>query len=187
MNRLKQKYQEKVLKDLKAQYQFTNNLAVPKLEKLIVNVGVTDQQHRDKSIESVTEQVSAITGQKPAKRLARQSIASFKLREGDPVGVSVTLRGDRMYQFLDKVISIVLPKVKDFQGLPLKSFDGNGNYNFGLTEQIIFPEIEYDKIDHVRGLQITIVTSTSNDDQARTLLTLLGLPFEKTQDNNIQD
>src|SRR5690606_3410301 len=126
-------------------------------------------------------------GQKPAKRVARQSIASFKLRQGDPVGVSVTLRGERMYQFLDKTISIVLPRVKDFQGLPLKSFDGHGNYNFGLTEQIIFPEIEYDKIDQIRGLQITLVTSSQADDQARELLFLLGLPFEKPQTNNIQE
>lgn len=181
MNRLKLKYRQEILELLKKKFSITNDLAVPKLTKLIVNVGVTDDQHRDQAVKNVASQVATMTGQQPSIRLARKSIAGFKLRQGDPVGVSVTLRGERMYQFLDKVISIVLPRVKDFQGLSTKSFDGQGNYNFGLTEQIIFPEIDYDKIDSIRGLQITIVTSVSSDDQAKELLTLLGVPFEKPQ------
>lgn len=183
MNRLHQKYQEQVLPALKKKFGLANELEVPRLKKLVVNVGVTDQQHRDQSIENVANQISAITGQKPAVRRAKKSIAGFKLRQGDPVGVCVTLRGDRMYQFLDKTISVVIPRVKDFQGLPANSFDGGGNYNFGLTEQIIFPEIDYDKIDQIRGLQITLVTSAQTDEQAKELLTLLGLPLEKPDTN----
>lgn len=181
MNRLRQNYQDKILPTLKKDLKLENDMAVPRIKKIILNVGVTDQQHRDKSIENVGNQIAAITGQKPAIRAAKKSIAGFKLRQGDAVGVSVTLRGERMYEFLDKTISVVLPRVKDFQGLSIKSFDGQGNYNFGLTEQIIFPEIDYDKIDTIRGLQITIVTSTSSDDEARALLSQLGLPFEKPE------
>lgn len=183
MNRLRTKYQQEILPELKKTLKLANDFSVPKLTKIIVNVGVTDDQHRKQAIENVTNQLSDITGQKPSVRLARQSIAGFKLRQGDPVGIKVTLRGERMYQFLDKTISLVLPRVKDFQGLKDTSFDGAGNYNFGLTEQIIFPEINYDKIDHIRGLQITVVTSTSSDDHARELLRLLGIPFEKKENN----
>lgn len=179
MNRLYQKYQKEITAKLKSSLKLDNTLALPRLVKIIVNVGVTDEQHRDQSIANVRDQIGAVTGQRPAIRTARKSIAGFKLRAGDAVGVCVTLRGQRMYQFLDKVISIVLPQVKDFQGLPTTSFDGQGNYNFGLTEQIIFPEINYDKIDQIRGLQITLVTSTNSDDQAKELFTLLGLPFQK--------
>lgn len=179
MNRLRKQYQDEILPALKKELKINNDLAVPRLKKIIVNVGVTDQQHRDKAIESVATQLASITGQKPSPRRAKKSIAGFKLRAGDLVGVSVTLRGDRMYQFLDKTISLVLPQVKDFQGLPQKSFDGNGNYNFGLTEQIIFPEIDYDKIDSIRGMQITLVTSTSSNEHAHKLLQLIGIPFEK--------
>jgi large subunit ribosomal protein L5 len=181
MNRLKQKYQSEVLAKLKSKYKIENDMAVPRLQKVVVNVGVTDDQHRDKAIQNVVEQIGSITGQRPTIRLARKSIAGFKLRQGDAVGVTATLRGDRMYQFLDKTISIVLPRVKDFQGLPTTSFDGQGNYNFGLTEQIIFPEINYDKIDTIRGLQITIVTTTPSNEQSRELLTLLGVPFQKEE------
>ena len=181
MNRLRQKYQDEILQTLKKKFNLSHDLAVPRLQKLIINVGVTDDQHRDKAIENVVSQISQITGQRPSIRKARKSIAGFKLRAGDPVGVAVTLRGERMYEFLDKTISIVLPRVKDFQGLNANSFDGQGNYNFGLTEQIIFPEINYDKIDAVRGLQITLVTSAETDEHARELLKLLGLPFEKEE------
>lgn len=179
MNRLKQTYQTKVAPQLQKDLKLENLHQTPRLTKVVVNVGVTDQQGRDKAIASVVEQIGSITGQRPAIRSARKSIAGFKLRQGDPIGVAVTLRGERMYAFLDKVISVVLPRVKDFQGVPKKSFDGHGNYTFGLTEQIIFPEIDYDKIDSIRGLQITLVTSADNDEYARQLLTLLGLPFEK--------
>lgn len=181
MNRLKQTYHQSILPELKLKFNLPNNLSVPKLTKIVVNVGVTDDQHRDQAINNVAGQIAAITGQKPSVRLAKKSIAGFKLRAGDPVGIAVTLRSERMYAFFDKLVSIVLPRVKDFQGLPLKAFDGQGNYNLGLTEQIIFPEINYDKIDTVRGLQITLVTSTDSDDQAQELLMLLGLPFEKPQ------
>jgi len=183
MNRLRQKYQETIAPKLAKEFAIKNPLALPKLVKIIVNVGVTDDQHRDQAVANVVEQISAITGQKPALRRAKKSIAGFKLRAGDLVGVSVTLRGERMYQFLDKTVSIVLPRVKDFQGLPDTSFDGQGNYNFGLTEQIIFPEINYDKIDTIRGLQITLVTNTHSDQQARELLSLLGIPFVKPTSN----
>lgn len=183
MNRLREKYYQKLLPDLKKQFNLKNDLAVPRLSKIVINVGVTDDQHRDQSIENVSNQIASITGQRPSIRLARKSIAGFKLRAGDAVGVALTLRGERMYAFLDKLNTIVLPRVKDFQGLPLKAFDGQGNFNIGLTEQIIFPEINYDKIDTVRGLQITLVTTTTSDQQAKTLLTLLGVPFEKEEAN----
>lgn len=179
MNRLKQKYYQQILPQLKQEANLTNDLAVPRIIKIVINVGVTDDQHRDQSVANVVNQIAAVCGQRPAIRVARKSIAGFKLRAGDAVGVAVTLRGDRMYQFLDKLISIVLPRVKDFQGLSLTSFDGQGNYNFGLTEQIIFPEINYDKIDTIRGLQITIVTTAQTNQDSRHLLTLLGVPFEK--------
>ena len=179
MNRLRQKYQDQIVPLLQKQLKLSNIYQVPRLTKIIVNVGVTDDQHRNQSIDNVSQQLAAITGQKPALRVAKKSIAGFKLRQGDPVGLSVTLRGERMYAFLDKVISIVLPRVKDFQGLSLTSFDGQGNYNFGLTEQIIFPEIDYDKIDRVRGMQLTLVTQTQNDQHAKELLIQLGMPFVK--------
>lgn len=179
MNRLRQRYHKEIVPSLKKTFGYTNDMAVPKLVKLVVNVGVTDQQHRDQAVKNVGDQVAAITGQRPAVRKARQSIAGFKLRQGDPVGVAVTLRGEQMYQFFDKLISVVLPRVKDFQGVPRKSFDGNGNYNLGLKEQIIFPEIDYDKIDQIRGMQITLVTSTSSDQEAYELLVQMGVPFEK--------
>jgi large subunit ribosomal protein L5 len=179
MNRLKAKYYQQIVKSLRDELKLAHDLAVPRLEKVVVNVGVTDDQRRDQAISNVVTQISTITGQKPSVRQAKKSIASFRLRAGDPIGVCVTLRGERMYQFLDKVISTVLPRVKDFQGLPQKSFDGNGNYNFGLTEQIIFPEIDYDKIDKIRGLQITVKTTATTDAAAKALLTHLGIPFEK--------
>ncbi len=179
MNRLRQKYQQVIRKTLAKELHIDNILATPRLTKLVINVGVTDDQHRDQAVENVASQVGQITGQMPSIRRARKAIAGFKLREGDPVGVSATLRGERMYEFLDKLISVVLPRVKDFQGLSTTSFDAQGNYNFGLTEQIIFPEINYDKIDKVRGLQITLVTSSDNRQHAQALLTHLGIPFAK--------
>lgn len=181
MNRLRQRYYQQILPELKKSLKLSNDLSVPRLTKLVVNIGVTDEQHRDQAIANVSEQIAAITGQKPALRKAKKSIASFKLREGDSIGLTATLRGERMYAFLDKVISIVLPQVKDFQGLSLKSFDGQGNYNFGLYEQIIFPEINYDKIDQIRGLQLTLVTSTKSDSHALELLKALGVPFQKQE------
>lgn len=184
MNRLQQKYNQDILKTLKKELGIENSMAVPKLNKIVVNVGVTDDQHRDKAVENVATQIATVTGQQPSIRRARKSIAGFKLRAGDAVGVSVTLRNERMYEFLDKLVSIVLPRVKDFQGLSNTSFDSQGNYNFGLTEQLLFPEINYDKIDKVRGLQITLVTSSDNDEHAKALLVHLGIPFAKPEQNN---
>jgi large subunit ribosomal protein L5 len=179
MNRLRQKYTKEIVPSLKKELSFKHVLAVPAVKKIVLNVGITEDQHQKEAIKSMTDQIASITGQKPKTTRARLSIASFKLREGDPIGIMVTLRGERMYQFLDKLISIVLPRVKDFQGVPLTAFDGQGNYSLGLDEQIVFPEIEYDKIDKVRGLQINIVTSATSDQHAKRLLELLGMPFKK--------
>ncbi|MBI2010029.1 MAG: 50S ribosomal protein L5 [Candidatus Chisholmbacteria bacterium] len=178
-NRLVAKYQKEVLPKLKKELGIKNDFAVPKIAKIIIAAGVTDEQHRHEAIKNMKEQMGLFTGQTPIITKAKKSIADFKLREGDAVGLKVTLRRLRMYEFFDKLVSIVLPKVKDFQGVSLKGFDGHGNYNLGLTEQIIFPEVEYDKIDKVRGLQISIVTSTPDDKQAKRLLELFGFPFEK--------
>lgn len=182
MNRLQQKYLKKIAPALKKELKLTSSMAVPKIEKVVVNVGVTepsDPRARQKVMENVVEQFKVITGQKPNITLARKSIANFTLREGDPVGAMVTLRGQKMWQFLDKLISITLPRVKDFQGVSDKAFDGHGNYSLGLEEQIVFPEINYDLIDKIRGLQITVVTSSDNNDHAFRLLELLGMPFVK--------
>lgn len=185
-NRLVAKYQKEILPTLKKELGAKNDLAVPKIEKIIVAAGVTDDQHRHEAIKNMKEQIALFTGQNPIITRAKKSIADFKLREGDAVGLKVTLRRRRMYEFFDKLVSIVLPKVKDFQGVSLRGFDNQGNYNLGLTEQIIFPEVEYDKIDKVRGLQISIITSTKDDKQAKRLLELFGFPFEKTTENKQQ-
>lgn len=179
MNRLKQKYQSEVVPALLKNLGRTQVLAVPRLNRVSINVGITEDQHQDSALKNMGDQLAAITGQRPKVTRARNSIASFHLRAGDPIGLAVTLRGERMYQFLDKLFSLVLPRVKDFQGVSLTAFDGHGNYSLGLEEQIVFPEIEYDKIDKVRGLQVNIVTTAANDTEAKLLLTLLGMPFKK--------
>ena len=179
MNRLYQKYQKEIIPTLKKELEVNNDLAVPKVEKIVLNVGITEAQHQDKALENMSQQLAVITGQKPKVTRSRQSIAGFSLRAGQPIGLAVTLRGERMYQFLDKLIAIVLPRVKDFQGVSNQAFDQAGNYSLGLEEQIVFPEIEYDKIDKVRGLQINIVTTTKDPQTARQLLELLGMPFKK--------
>ncbi|HAU99036.1 MAG: 50S ribosomal protein L5 [Microgenomates group bacterium GW2011_GWF2_45_18] len=182
MNRLKQQYNEKVAPELMKVLNKKNVMSLPKITKILVHVGVgTREANQAKALESVREQLQVIAGQKPKTTAAKQSIAGFKLRQGDPVGLVVTLRGERMWEFLDKLISIVLPRVKDFQGVRKNAFDQNGNYNLGITEQIVFPEIEYDKIDRIRGLQVTIATSTKKTEEARKLLELLGFPFEKEE------
>lgn len=182
MNRLHQKYNQTVLPDLKKEMGVTHDLAVPRVQRIILNVGLTEDQHQDAALKNMAEQIGAITGQRPKTTRAHKSIASFHLRAGDPIGLMVTLRGERMYHFLDKLVSIVLPRVKDFQGVSPTAFDGHGNYSLGLDEQIVFPEIEYDKIDKVRGLQINILTTTDSDKIARRLLELLGMPFKKPAD-----
>jgi large subunit ribosomal protein L5 len=183
MNRLKEKYHKEILPALKKELKYDNNLSVPQVDKIVVNVGITEDQHQDQALKNVGEQLANITGQKAKTTKAKKSIAGFKLRAGEPIGLMVTLRGERMYQFLDKLINIVLPRVKDFQGVSNTAFDHAGNYNLGLEEQIIFPEIDYDKIDKVRSLQATIVTTTSNSEHAKALLTHLGMPFAKEEKN----
>ncbi len=182
MNRLKQYYQETVIPALLKETGRKNPFAVPHIRKVVLNMGVTDPQDpraREKIMGILVEQLRSITGQHPQITKAKQAIASFKLRKDDPMGVMVTLRGQLMWEFLDKLVSVTLPRVKDFRGVSLKAFDGQGNYSLGLSEQIVFPEIEYDKIDRTRGLQINIVTTQKSDEESRSLLRHLGMPFEK--------
>lgn len=179
MNRLKQKYQQEVVPALQKEFGLENVFEVPKLSKIVVNMGVTDQQNREAVINNIMEQFKVITGMKPNITRARKAIATFKTRVGDPLGVMVTLRGDYMWEFLDKLMNLALPRVKDFQGVSRTAFDANGNYNLGIEEQIVFPEINYDQIESIRGLQVTIVTTTKDKDMARKALELLGMPFAK--------
>ncbi|MCC6711577.1 MAG: 50S ribosomal protein L5 [Candidatus Pacebacteria bacterium] len=186
MNRLKQKFQQEVVPALQKEFAHSNVFAVGKIQKVVINMGIkdpADPKARLKVIENVVDQFTVISGQKPQITKARKSVANFKLRAGDPLGVSVTLRGQRMWEFLDKLISIALPRVKDFRGISRTAFDGQGNYSLGIEEQIVFPEIEYDKIESIRSLQINFVTSTKNDKEAFRMLELMGLPFEKEEDN----
>lgn len=183
MNRLYKKYLDEIRPQLQKELKVDNVMATPKIQKIILNVGITGEQNQKAAIDNMAEQLMVITGQKPKITSARQSIAGFKLRAGDPIGVAVTLRGERMYQFLDKLINIALPRVKDFQGVPTDAFDAVGNYSLGLKEQIVFPEINYDKIDKVRGLQIVIVGTGNNPAEGRRLLELFGMPFKKEEQN----
>ncbi|MBT3249725.1 MAG: 50S ribosomal protein L5 [Candidatus Pacebacteria bacterium] len=182
MNRLQEKYSKKIAPQLQKELKMSSLMAVPKVNKIVINMGVTqptEPRARWQIMDNIIDQFKIITGQKPNVTLARKAIAGFTLREGDPVGAMVTLRGLQMWEFLDKLVSITLPRVKDFQGVSRKAFDGRGNYNLGLEEQIVFPEINYDLINQIRGLQVTIVTSTKNDQESFRLLELLGMPFEK--------
>lgn len=178
-SRLRAQYNDTIRAKLKDELGFTSIMQVPAIEKVTVNMGVGDAKQDRKVLENATEQLAQITGQKPNVRRARKSIAAFKLREEMPVGVAVTLRGDRAYEFIDRYISVALPRMRDFSGLKRTSFDGRGNYSVGVKEQVIFPEIDYDKVDQIRGLDITITTSANNDKEALALLTALGLPFTK--------
>jgi large subunit ribosomal protein L5 len=175
--RLKARYKSDVVAALTSQFGFKNRMQIPTLTKVIVNMGVGEAAKDSKLIEGAVRDLATITGQKPIVTKARKSIANFKLREGQPIGAHVTLRGDRMWEFMDRLLSISLPRIRDFRGLSPKQFDGSGNYTFGLTEQVVFPEIEQDKLDRVRGMDITIVTSAKNDDEGRALLRALGFPF----------
>ena len=181
MTRLQQYYQDSVVQTLKDEFAYGNIMSVPTVKKIVVSTRVHEEQHQDEALKNVDEQLQVITGLKPKVTVARKSESSFKIRQGEALGLMVTLRGQYMWEFLDKLIKIVLPRVKDFQGVPLKSFDQSGNYNLGVPEQIIFPEIVYDKIDKIRGLQITIVTNAKNKEKSMRLLQLLGMPFEKTE------
>ena len=175
--RLKSRYQDEIRTKLNEQFNYDNVMQIPGLTKIVVNMGVGDAARDSKVINGALEDLTAITGQKPQLRRAKKSIANFKLREGMPIGAKVTLRGDRMWEFLDRMLTVALPRIRDFRGLNDKQFDGNGNYTFGLSEQTMFYEIDIDKIDGVRGMDITLVTTAGSDDEGRALLTHLGFPF----------
>lgn len=179
MNRLKERYQKEIVPDLVKQLNLTNIMQVPRLQKVVVNIGMGEALDNPKAIDAAVADVTAITGQKPVVTKATKSIANFKLREGRLIGVKVTLRGEKMWSFVDRLINIVLPRVRDFRGISPDAFDGRGNYTLGLKEQLIFPEIEYDKIDKIRGMEITFVTSAPTDEQSFVLLEMLGMPFRK--------
>jgi len=178
--RLKQRYHEEILPALREEFGYANVMQVPGLVKVVVNMGVGDAARDSKLIDGAVRDLATITGQKPQVTKARKSIAQFKLREGMPIGAHTTLRGDRMWEFLDRLLSLALPRIRDFRGLSPKQFDGNGNYTFGLNEQSMFHEIDQDRIDRVRGMDITVVTSARNDDEGRALLRRLGFPFKES-------
>jgi large subunit ribosomal protein L5 len=177
--RLKAKYKSEIAPALKAEFGLKNVMQIPNLTKIVVNMGVGDAARDSKLIEGAIRDLATITGQKPQVTKSRKSIAQFKLRENQPIGAHVTMRGDRMWEFADRLLSISLPRIRDFRGLSPKQFDGKGNYTFGLTEQVVFPEIEQDKIDRPRGMDITIVTTAKNDEEGRAFLKLLGFPFKE--------
>ena len=177
--RLKQRYRDEIVAALREEFSYSNVMQVPTLVKVKVNMGVGDAAKDGKLIEGAVRDLTLITGQKPAVARARKSIAQFKLREGMPIGAHVTLRGDRMWEFLDRLLALALPRIRDFRGLSPRQFDGRGNYTFGLTEQVMFHEINQDKIDRSRGMDITVVTTATNDDEGRALLKLLGFPFKE--------
>ncbi|NCP86416.1 MAG: 50S ribosomal protein L5 [Anaerolineae bacterium CG_4_9_14_3_um_filter_57_17] len=179
MNRLKERYLKEVVPALNKAFQFRNAMEVPRIQKVVVNIGLGEAMDNSKVMEAAVGDITTITGQKPIQTKARKSIANFKLREGHVIGVKVTLRGERMWSFLDRVLSIALPRVRDFRGVSPDAFDGRGNYTLGLRDQLIFPEIEYDKIDKLRGMEITIVTTAQNDEHSRAMLKFLGMPFRK--------
>jgi large subunit ribosomal protein L5 len=177
--RLKERYEQEIRPDMVKRFKYTTPMQAPKITKITLNMGVGDAKQDSNMLEAATEQLATIAGQQPNVRRARKSIASFKLREGMPVGVSVTLRGERSYEFLDRLMSIAIPRIRDFRGLSPRSFDGRGNYSIGIREQIIFPEIDYDSIDQVRGLDVTITTTAQSDEEAFALLEAFGMPFTK--------
>jgi large subunit ribosomal protein L5 len=175
--RLKEWYEKEVIPALQQEFNYGNVMEVPKLHKVTVNIGVGEARQNSKALDAAVADLTAITGQKPVITKAKRSINQFKIRKGDSIGVMVTLRGNRMYEFLDRVMNAALPRVRDFQGVSRTAFDGRGNYNLGIREQLIFPEIEYDKIDKLRGMEVAIVTSARTDEEGRRLLQLLGMPF----------
>ena len=179
MNRLKEKYKNNIVPELKDKYKYSNVNEVPKLDKIVVNIGCGDASSNSKMLEAAMADLKIITGQEPVATKAKKSIAGFKLRQGQAIGCKVTLRGEKMYNFLDKLISITLPRVRDFRGISNKAFDGRGNYTLGLTEQLIFPEIEYDSVVKVRGMDIVFVTTAKTNDEAYDLLKGFGMPFKK--------
>ena len=179
MSRLKEKLKSEITPSLMGKFNYQSVMQVPNIEKIVINMGVGDAVSNSKALDTAVEELTLITGQKPVVTKAKKSIAGFRLREGMPIGAKVTLRGERMYQFLDKLVSVSLPRVRDFRGVSKKSFDGRGNYTLGVKEQLIFPEIDYDKVSKVRGMDIVIVTTANTDEEARELLTQVGMPFQK--------
>jgi len=181
MNRLKERYEKEAVPALKKEFGYTNVMAVPKLQKVVVNMGLGEATSNAKIIETGADELGRITGQKPVVRRAKKSIAAFKVRKGQPVGTSVTLRGERMYEFLDRLMSIALPRVRDFRGVSPKGFDGRGNFTLGLKDQLLFPEIDYMKVDKSRGMNVSVVTTAKTDQEARKLLQLIGMPFRTAE------
>lgn len=179
MARFRDKYNQEVTKALMEKFQYSNVMEIPKIEKIVVNMGLGEAKDNPKAVQVAVAELATITGQQPVVTKAKKSIANFKLREGMPIGTKVTLRGDTMFEFMDRLFTIALPRVRDFKGTNANAFDGRGNYTLGVKEQLIFPEIEYDKIDKVRGMDITFVTTAKSDEEARELLTLMGMPFSK--------
>ena len=179
MNRLKAKYVSEVTPSLMEKFNYTSVMQTPKVDKIVINMGVGDAVSNTKNLDKAVEELALISGQKPIITKAKKSIAGFRLREGMPIGCKVTLRGERMYEFLDKLVSVSLPRVRDFHGISNKSFDGRGNYTLGVKEQLIFPEVDYDLVDKTRGMDIVIVTTANTDEESRELLTQLGMPFQK--------
>jgi large subunit ribosomal protein L5 len=177
--RLKERYQKEIAPAIAKEFSISNPMAVPRVEKIVINMGMGEAIANSKILDTAADELRAVTGQKPVITKAKKSIASFKLRQGMPIGVMVTLRGDRMYEFLDRLVSIALPRVRDFRGVSPKAFDGRGNYTIGVREQLIFPEIDFNKVDKLRGMNISIVTTARNDEQARALLKGLGMPFRQ--------
>ena len=179
MNRLKEKYMNEVTPSMMEKFDYKSIMETPKVDKIIINMGVGDAVSNAKNLDKAVDELTAISGQKPMITKAKKSIAAFRLREGMPIGTKVTLRGDRMYDFLDKLVTVSLPRVRDFHGVSKKAFDGRGNYTLGVKEQLIFLEVDYDKVDKVRGMDIVIVTTAKTDEESRELLTQLGMPFQK--------
>ena len=179
MNRLKEKYENEIVKSLVEKFDYSSVMEVPKIEKIVLNMGVGEAVSNTRNLENAVNELTLISGQKPVITRAKKSIAAFRLREGMPIGAKVTLRGERMYDFLDKLVSVSLPRVRDFRGVSKNSFDGRGNYTLGVKEQLIFPEISYDDVSRVRGLDIVIVTTANTDEEGKALLSELGMPFQK--------
>lgn len=179
MNRLRERYRNEIVNSLMEKFNYKSVMEVPKVEKIVINMGIGDAVQNPRVLDSAVEELTAISGQKPIVTRAKKSIAGFKLRDGMPIGAKVTLRGERMYDFLDKLISVSLPRVRDFRGVSNKSFDGRGNYTLGIKEQLIFPEIDYDKVNRVRGMDVSIITTAKTDEEARELLAQIGMPFQK--------
>ena len=179
MNRLKERYETEISKSLMTKFNYSSVMEVPKVEKIVINIGVGDAVNNSKLLDDAVAELTLITGQKPLITKAKKSIAGFKLREGMPIGCKVTLRGERMYEFLDKLVNISLPRVRDFRGVPKNSFDGRGNYTLGIKEQLIFPEINFDKVNKIRGMDIVFVTTAKSDEEGRELLAQLGMSFHK--------